>query len=152
MRHQPLPLTDLKKLRKAIRSTTVIHREKLSVLDKAALFTTEKVGSMGFFLIVAVWTLFWICWNTFGPKDLRFDTYPAFVLWLFVSNLIQLLLMPLLLVGQNLMNRHSEARAEAEYELNIKEDREIETVIQHLENQDEVLARIEERLEKLVTK
>jgi uncharacterized membrane protein len=151
-KHQPLPLADLKKLRKAIRSATVIHREKLSALDRAAIFTTEKVGSMGFFLIVACWTVGWISWNAFAPPNLRFDSYPAFVLWLFISNMIQLMLMPLLLVGQNLLGQHSEARAEAEFELDIKAEREIEAILQHLENQNEALARIEARLEKLHAK
>jgi uncharacterized membrane protein len=148
MKHQPLPLADLKKLRKAIRNATVVHREKLSMLDRAAIFATEKVGSMGFFLIVATWTVVWISWNALAPRGMRFDSYPAFVLWLFISNMIQLMLMPLLLVGQNLLGRHSEARAEAEFELDLKSEREIEAILQHLENQNEILARIEERLEK----
>ncbi len=41
----------------------------------------------------------------FAPKSLRFDPYPGFVLWLFISNMIQLFLMPLLLIGQNLLGR-----------------------------------------------
>jgi hypothetical protein len=39
-------------------------------------------------------------WNLLAPKDLQFDPAPAFVFWLFISNVIQLLLMPLIMVGQ----------------------------------------------------
>jgi hypothetical protein len=48
----------------------------------------------------AVWTFAWLAWNTLGPQELRFDPAPAFVLWLFSSNLIQLHLVALLTVGQ----------------------------------------------------
>ena len=146
--HEPLPLAEIKQLREAIRSANVIHREKLTKLDRIALFTTEKIGSMQFFIFLAAWSALWVIWNTVGPRGLRFDPYPAFVLWLFISNIAQLLLLPLLLVGQNLLSQHAEARAEAEFELDIKAEREIEAILQHLENQNEVLARIQERLEK----
>ena len=43
----------------------------------------------------------------FAPTDLRFDPYPAFVLWLFISNMIQIFLMPLLMVGQNLQAKRA---------------------------------------------
>jgi uncharacterized membrane protein len=148
-KHEPLPLTDLKQLREVIQSAKIIHREKLSRLDRVAIFATEKIGSMPFFLFLAAWTVLWVGWNTFAPVGLRFDPYPAFVLWLFISNIAQLMIMPLLLVGQNILSAHSEARAEAEFQLDIKAEREIEAIIQHLENQNEVLADIRGRLEKL---
>jgi len=57
------------------------------------------------------------------------------VLWLFISNLIQLLLLPLIMVGQNLLNRHTELRADADFEINQKAEEEIEAVLLHLEHQ-----------------
>jgi uncharacterized membrane protein len=54
-------------------------------------------------------------------------------LWLFLSNLIQIFLMPLIMVGQNLQGRHAEARAEADFEVNTKAEREIEAILLHLE-------------------
>jgi uncharacterized membrane protein len=61
----------------------------------------------------------------FAPKEFRFDPYPAFVLWLFISNMIQIFLMPLIMVGQNLQGKHSEIRAENDYEINLKAEKEI---------------------------
>jgi len=82
-----------------VRDVNVELRESLSPLERLALVVTEKVGTMGFFLIILVWTIVWLGWNVFAPEDLRFDPFPAFVLWLFISNLIQIHLMPLIMVG-----------------------------------------------------
>ncbi|GAC1408011.1 MAG: hypothetical protein NVSMB6_06470 [Burkholderiaceae bacterium] len=103
---------------------------------------------MGFFLIIVIWTTAWLAWNMFLPKKFQFDPYPAFVLWLFMSNVIQIFLMPLILVGQNLQGKHAEIRAEADFEINIKAEAEIEAVLKHLEDQDEMILKILQRLEK----
>ena len=88
------------------------HKKKLTRLERFAVWITDQVGSMGFFIIIFVWTVAWLGWNAIGPKESRFDPFPAFVLWLFISNMIQIFLMPLIMIGQNLQGRHAEARAE----------------------------------------
>ncbi len=148
MAEKPLSLAELKRLRKPTRNVNVEHYEKLNRLDRLALFVTVRVGTMGFFIIVAAWTVLWFGWNVFGPQYLRFDPYPAFVLWLFISNMIQLFLMPLLLVGQNLSGRHAEARAEADFDVNVMAEREAEAILLHLENQNELILRILHHLEQ----
>ena len=52
------------------------------------------------------------------------------------------------MVGQNLQGKHSEARAEADFEVNVKAEREIETILEHLENQSELILKILQHLEK----
>jgi len=146
--HNPLSLEQLKPLRKPIRNVNSEHREKLSRLDKIALFITIRVGTMGFFLIIAIWTVLWLSWNMVAPTELSFDPYPAFVFWLFISNMIQILLMPLIMVGQNLQGRHSEARAEADFDVNTQSEREIEVILQHLENQNELILKILNKLKQ----
>ena len=71
---------ELKKLRKPIQNVNVKHKETLGALEKVALWITNYVGSMGFFLIIFGWTVLWLGWNTMGPTELRFDPFPAFVL------------------------------------------------------------------------
>jgi uncharacterized membrane protein len=78
---------------------------------------------------------------------MKFDPYPAFVLWLFISNMIQIFLMPLIMVGQNLQSSHSELRAEEDFEINKKAEYEIETILMHLENQNDLILQILNRLE-----
>jgi uncharacterized membrane protein len=110
-------------------------KESFSTLDRVALFITQYVGSFGFFLIVAIWSILWLGWNVLAPKPLRFDPAPAFVMWLFISNLLQIALMPLIMVGQNLLNRHSELRAEEDFRINMKAEQETAAVLLHLEQQ-----------------
>ena len=105
--HNPLSLEKLQTMRTPIRNVNVEHRSRLSKLDKLALFVTKHVGTMGFFLIIFAWTVLWLGWNIFAAAEFRFDPYPAFVFWLFISNMIQLLLTPLIMVGQNLQGRHA---------------------------------------------
>lgn len=131
-----------------IRNVNIEHKENMTRMDRIALWSTNHVGTMGFFFIIVVWTVLWFGWNMFSPKSLQFDPYPAFVLWLFISNMIQIFLMPLIMVGQNLQGRHAEIRAEADFEVNVKAEVEIENILKHLENQDEMILKILHRLEK----
>jgi uncharacterized membrane protein len=101
---------------------------KASPMNRLALWITEHVGTMGFFAAIFVWTFGWLLWNTAGPKHLRYDPFPGFVLWLFISNMIQLFLMPLIMIGQNLQGRDAEERAKNDYEVNMKAEREIEEI------------------------
>jgi uncharacterized membrane protein len=143
---QPVPLDQLLQNRPPIRNVNEERRSKLTRLDKLALWITEHVGSMGFFLLIFAWTVLWLGWNTLAPNAIRFDPYPAFVLWLFISNMIQIFLMPLIMIGQNLQSEHSEARAEADFEVNTLAEKEIENILIHLENQNALMLQILEEL------
>ena len=129
------------------KNVNVVHRNRLSKLDKLALFVTNRVGTMGFFLIIFSWTILWLSWNIVAPKNLRFDPYPAFVLWLFISNLIQLHLLPLIMIGQNIQTKHAQLRAEHDFETDKKAEKEIETILLHLENQQKLMLQILKKLE-----
>ena len=133
---------ELKKLRKPIRNVNVLHKESLSLLETFAVKLTDHVGSIGFFLIIFGWTILWLGWNTIAPKEWRFDPFPAFVLWLFISNVIQIFLMPLIMIGQNLQGRHAENRAESDFEVNVRAEKEIEVILLHLEHQNELILEI----------
>ena len=89
-----------------------------------------------------------IAWNILATEELRFDPYPGFVLWLFVSNMIQIYLMPLILIGQNLQSRHADIRAESDFEVNVRAEKEIEVIIiLHLVQQIELITEILKRIE-----
>ena len=116
---KPVSLHEFRKQRKPHRNVYRETTEKLSPMHKLACWITDRVGTMGFFLVVLVWTLLWLGWNLLAPEDLQFDPPTGFVFWLFISNLIQLLLMPLIMVGQNVQGRHSEMRAEHDLEVSV---------------------------------
>jgi uncharacterized membrane protein len=141
-------LEELRKLRTPIVNPNEALKAKFTKMERAAIWITEHVGTMGFFNIIVVWTLLWLGWNMLAPKSLRFDPFPGFVLWLFISNMIQIFLMPLIMIGQNFQSAHAEARAEADFEVNTKAEFEIETVLQHLEYQNELILQILKHVEQ----
>lgn len=134
------------------KNVNVVHRKKLSGMEKLALLVTDKIGTMGFFFIIFGWTALWLTWNIVAPKDLKFDPYPAFVLWLFISNLIQIHLMPLIMVGQNIQGKHAQLRSEHDFETDRKAEKEVEAILVHLENQQKLILEILKRIEKLEKK
>ncbi len=149
MKHNDIPtFEEIKKANKPTGNVNAHHRAKLTKINKLALWITEHVGSMGFFGLIFFWTLGWLSWNTLAPASMRFDPYPAFVLWLFISNMIQIFLMPLIMVGQNLQSRHSEIRAEEDFAVNKKSENEIEVILKHLENQNEMILEILNHIQK----
>jgi len=133
-------------------NVNVIHHTQMSSLEKLAVFVTAKIGTMGFFFIILGWTVIWLSWNMMAPDEMRFDPYPAFVLWLFISNLIQIHLMPLIMIGQNLQGRHAELRAEHDFRTNQKAEREIRKLSETLEAQGKLLQEISAKLEKMAAK
>ncbi len=134
---------------KGPQDTNKIHRSQLSPMQRLAVVVTNKIGTMGFFFIIFIWTVLWLGWNIVGPNNLRFDPYPAFVLWLFISNLIQIHLMPLIMVGQNIQGMHEDLRSEHDYTTDKKAEKEVETILLHLENQQKLILEILHRIEKL---
>lgn len=124
----------------------IVKPGQLRLLDMFAYWITKWVGSISFFLIIFCWTFSWLGWNTLMPRPMRFDPFPAFVLWLFISNVIQILLMPLLLVGQNLQGATSEKRAKADFEINVKAELQNERIMEQLQKN---YARMDEILERL---
>ncbi len=144
-------LPAVRRNRSRARNVNTEFEASFSALDRIALFVTDRVGSFGFFLLIFTWSVLWLGWNLLAPKPLRFDPAPAFVLWLFISNFIQIMLMPLLMVGQNLQGRHAELRAEHDFEINQKAEQEVEAILLQLEQQILLLQRHEEMLRTLLT-
>ncbi len=143
---KPLSLKALRQRRQPLRSASEEWTERMSKLDRCALWVTNRVGTVGFFLLILVWSVLWLGWNTLAPKSLQFDPGSGFVMWLFISNLIQIMLMPLIMVGQNIQGRRAEIRAEHDLQVNIKAEEEVEVILQHLEYQNKILIAMVEKL------
>ncbi len=61
--------------------------------------------------------------------------------------MIQIFLMPLIMVGQNLQSKHSEIRADQDFAINKKAEIEVEAILKHLENQNDLILQILNRLD-----
>jgi uncharacterized membrane protein len=143
---RPLSLEEFKKRRRPLRDYSQPEPGEVKPLDKLAVWITERVGTIGFFLVIFFWTVLWLGWNLLAPQSLRFDPPMGFVFWLFISNVIQILLMPLIMLGQNIQGRHSERRAQHDLEVNVRAEEEIEVILSHLEYQNALLIAVVRKL------
>ncbi len=84
------------------------HKTSFSFLDKIALFITAIVGTMYCAFVFAA-----IAFTGFPFKG---ATPLQYVLWT-STIFLQLVLLPIILVGQNLQNRHAQLLAEQMYRI-----------------------------------
>jgi uncharacterized membrane protein len=111
----------------------------MSRQDQIALAITGAIGTMYAVYVFATFMAGWMLLQVVSGKA-AFDPYP-FAFLLFLGNIVQLLLMPLIMVGQNLQSRHAEARSEEEYRTVGKIFHDNETALAHLDAQDRELLR-----------
>lgn len=132
------------------KNVNAIHKSQLGAQDKIALTLTTAVGTMYAVYFFALVMAGWMLWQVhFTNKP--FDPYP-FAFLLFLGNIVQLLLMPLIMVGQNIQGRHAEIRAEEEFKTTESSYKDIEHILAHLDEQDKELLKQTKLLEDLVSK
>jgi uncharacterized membrane protein len=96
------------------RAKTLKQKETMGFNAHLAVFLTKKFGSMGMFYLLIVWMFGWIALATLGVGLFKQDPYP-FVFLLFLSNVVQLLSLPILAVGQQVLSRASDKQAQQTY-------------------------------------
>jgi len=91
--------------------------DNYSGLDRLAIKMTGSIGTMKFTLVILAVTLCWITYNCIAPAFgfPQFDKLPALVIYLLGVNIFGTVLMPLLMVGQNMAGRQAEAKAEQDF-------------------------------------
>src|SRR3954469_943913 len=92
-------LEEVIEARKPVRNANKEHKASLTASERFAVYMHRHVGSLGFFFFLLLWTVVWLGWNIYAPAPYRFDPAPAFVIWLFASNILQLILLPVIMVG-----------------------------------------------------
>jgi uncharacterized membrane protein len=130
-----------------LRNVNTEHKESISRLERMAVYISDHIGTPGFFFIILLWTIVWLSWNLMAPPSLKFDKPMSFVFWLFISNCIQIFLMPLIMVAQNLQSRHADLLAETDFEVNKAAAESVEVILHHIRYQTHQLAAIAEKLE-----
>jgi uncharacterized membrane protein len=135
-----------------VANANTVYQNGLSPLDRLAVAITDRVGSMGFFLAILAWTILWTGYNILASEVpalhwKSFDPFPAFVAYLLISNVIQILLMPLIMVGQNVQGKHTEIRAELDFQVNQKAEKEIMVVLRNLEHNTDLMLQLMRHLE-----
>jgi len=134
-RHQPKNVNDQ-------------HRAGLHIQDKIALAITTAVGTMYAVYFFTVCLAGWMLWQGAIAKH-PFDPYP-FAFLLFMGNIVQLLLMPLIMVGQNIQSKHAELRSDEEYKTTLSSYHDLEAILKHLDAQDQQLLAQTKLIEQLM--
>lgn len=114
-----------------IRNINKEHRENLGIQEKVALFITKGVGTMWcayLFTIIALIDL---------PEAIR-SGQSAVVSWV-TQTFLQLVLLSIIMVGQNILGKHAELRADAEYEVNLQNEKDIQEIKKNLEEIRKIL-------------
>lgn len=102
------------------------HTAALHKQDRTAMLITSIIGSMYFVYFCLLCILIWIGWQIMTTHP--FDPYP-FAFLLFITNIVQLILTPLILVGQNIQNHREHLRAEEEYKTTKTMHQDIEKIL-----------------------
>jgi uncharacterized membrane protein len=116
-----------------------VAERELSTQDKIALAVTGALGTMWAVYFFAIFMGVWMFWQGSLSKT-PFDPYP-YAFLLFIGNIIQLLLMPLIMVSQNVQGRHAELRAEEQYKATLSSYHDAEYMMDHLAAIDTELLR-----------
>ena len=121
------------------------RKQKLSINDRIGLGITKRVGSMWAAYVFVGLSLVSL------PAAIATGDTVTIVAWI-AQTFLQLVLLPVIMVGQNLQAHESEKRAIATYEdagAILEEAKEIQS---HLSSQDVALNHLIDRLEALETK
>ena len=117
------------------------HKQSLTLLDKTAIFITKIVGTMWCAIAFTILALISF------PEAIRGGTSTT-ISWI-AQTFLQLVLLSIIMVGQNLQSRHSDLRADADYETNVEAKKDIETLMRRLDSiEKDKLNKILEILEK----
>ncbi|HLZ09428.1 MAG TPA: DUF1003 domain-containing protein, partial [Chloroflexota bacterium] len=113
--------------------------EHVGFNGRLAAGLTKTVGSMWAVYFTTLFVLSWCALATFGPLHAS-DPYP-FPFLLFIGNVVQLLLVFVILVGQSILGRAADKRAIETYDDAEEIFREIVKLHDHLVEQDQILSR-----------
>ncbi len=111
------------------------HKENLSILDRSGLVITRAVGTM----IAAI--LFTAIALVSLPAAIKTHNAIIIIAWI-AQTFLQLVLLPIIMVGQNIQSKHAEALADEEYRTTKTTYKDLENLIRVNNQQLELLMRM----------
>lgn len=126
------------------RNVNRVHAAEIAAAGfntQLAVWLTEHVGTMWTAYLFAVIAII----GLFGILGLLSNIVALLVAWI-SQTFIQLVLLPIIMVGQNVLGRKSELQADEAYATTMKTYADIEAVMKHLDEQDEKIFALEHLL------
>ena len=117
-------------------NVNLTHQEKLGPLDKTGMFITRIVGTM----IAAI--LFTVLAIISLPAALATHDKIIIVSWV-AQTFLQLVLLPIILVGQNIQGKHTETMADEEFKTTQTTYKDLEHLILLNNQQLDLLVKID---------
>lgn len=122
-----------------------IQAEKLTRGQRIADQMAAVMGSWSFIIIQSIILAFWIVLNVVAYVN-HWDPYPFILLNLALS-FQAAYAAPIIMMSQNRQAAKDRLMAEQDYEINIKAEDELKSIMNHLEQQDEVMLDLLRRVE-----
>jgi uncharacterized membrane protein len=121
------------------------HESSLTAGERIADRFAETMGSWTFIIIQSLILCGWIAFNVIAFLR-HWDPYPFILLNLALS-FQAAYAAPIIMMSQNRQADKDRLMAEHDYQINMKAEEEVKSIMQHLEQQDEVMIDILRRLE-----
>lgn len=131
------------------RNVNEVHRSQMSLMNKVGLKITLAVGTMTCAIVFAIITLVSlpsVLQQTFAGGHFQ----PILIVGWIAQTFLQLVLLSIIMVGQNVQGNHAEIRANEEYQTTMTSYKDLETVLKHLNDQDVELLKQTKMLEELI--
>ena len=116
-----------------------VEEDTLTVNQRIAAWMTKRLGSMWVVYFTIAFMSVWMALATFGPLH-KADPFP-FPFLLFMGNVVQLLLVFVILVGQQVLGKAADKRAVQTFEDAEAILQDFEELHSHMEEQDKILNR-----------
>src|ERR1700716_340183 len=142
--HHPHPQTESRKLQ----APPKVADQHVGFNGRLGAAITRSVGTMWAVYAAVFIQVTWMALATIGIWEFRKDPYP-FAFLLFLSNIVQLLLMFVIMVGQQVLGAASDKRAVVTYQDAEAILHECLQMQEHLTAQDVALERMLKRMEQL---
>lgn len=130
-----------------IRNVNDLIEEKSSTSQRAADWLAEKVGSWVFIIGQSIMLVIWVILNVTGLV-FRWDPYP-FILMNLVMSLQAAFTAPIIMMSQNRQAERDRLEAHHDYKINLKAEKEVRVILEHLEAQNKVLETLVRNVEEL---
>jgi uncharacterized membrane protein len=127
------------------RNVNRVHAAEIAAAGyntQIAVWLTEHVGSMWTAYIFAMIAII----GLFGILGLISPVVALLVAWI-SQTFIQLVLLPIIMVGQNVLGRKSELQADEAFATTMKTYADIEVVMKHLDSQDKKIYALEQLIQ-----
>ena len=145
--HHPHPQLEKRKLS----APPKVADQHVGFSGRLGTAITRSVGAMWAVYIALLIQVTWMTLATIGIWEFKKDPYP-FAFLLFVSNIVQLLLMFVIMVGQQVLGAATDKRAVVTYQDAEAILHECLQMQEHLHAQDRALEGIVKRMQQLETK